>query len=171
MCIFRTKRISAYWQRRWWDWWWRGWWRSRLRFWSGYLKKDEGLNESDRNLCFNLMSLIDLPDAPHFPKCTFNDPIILVYNRNVRVAASTSKRGTGCGFLWMFFKGAPISHCHIRPHLYFTSISAFFSCCLLLSPFSLLWQHVIYAIWDTLNYIFFHLFTNMLNYLLQFKLF
>lgn len=144
----------AYRQQRWWNWWWWLWWRCRLRFWSGCLKRTK---ESETTLCFiwwvQLIYLMLL--LAHFPKCTFNDAIILMYNRNVRVAAWTRKRETGCGFLWMFFKGTSISHCHIRPLLYFTSISVFFSCCLLLSHFSRLWQHVIYAIWDTLNYIIF----------------
>lgn len=127
-------------QLRWWNWWWWWWWSGcRVRFSSGYLKRTKACLKSGRPLCF-WFDEFNWFTWSCWLHISLNAPlmiraIILVYNRDVRVAASTRKRETGCGFLWMFFKGTPISHCHIKPLLYFTSISVFFSCCLLLSPF------------------------------------
>lgn len=109
-------------------------------------EKDEGLFESGRPLCFRCdeFSWFTWGCWLHI---SLNAPlmiraIILVYNRDVRVAASTRKRETGCGFLWMFFKGTPISHCHIKPLLYFTSISVFFSAVCSSALFPLLWRNL-----------------------------
>lgn len=127
---------------------------------------DGGLNEWERPLCFiwwvQLIYLTLL--RPHFPKCTFNDPIVLVYKRSVRVAASTRKKGKqgfcGCSSKALQFHTVTLDHSYIL-----LPLVCVFSCCLLLSPFSLPWQHVIYAIWDTLNDIIFFLLlsTNTLN--------
>lgn len=66
----------------------------------------------------------------------------------------------GCSSKAFQFHFVTLDHSYIL-----LPLVCFFPCCLLLNPFSLPWQHVIYTIQNTLNYIrFFHLFTNMLNY-------
>lgn len=132
-------------------------------------KKDEGLFESGRPLFF-WFDEFNWFTWSRWLHISLNAPlmiraIILVYNRDVRVAASTRNRETGCGFLWMFFKGTPISHCHIKPLLYFTSISVFFPCCFLFSPFfpSLTACNLRNLRHFELHHFKFY-FTNMLNY-------